>query len=226
MRLSAEKWGNLTVTGTNRYKALVVELAAQHGFQVANPELQDQIRRETARQDRLKAERPGFTAGNVEKSATPTQTPASTALQVPPVAQEAQPSNAAAGELPVAERREQRWIVNHWDAASRSETTILVTDSAAPADRLFRQSAEHSVKDSRTGTYAATIDWQQDGSTPVHRIVSNDFRQDMSQEKVQPVRTEAEISIALERVRERTHAEAQRETGAANTSSRTGEMPY
>lgn len=91
MQLSAEKWGDLTVTGTNSYKALVVELAAEHGFQIANPELQDQIRRETARLDRRQAERPGFAAGTVEKPAAPTQTPAA---QVPPVVPEAQSSSA------------------------------------------------------------------------------------------------------------------------------------
>ena len=63
MKVSAEKWGSLTVTGTNSYKALVVELAAEHGFQIANPELQDQLKRETARLERLGTERPGFVAG-------------------------------------------------------------------------------------------------------------------------------------------------------------------
>jgi Large polyvalent protein-associated domain 7 len=41
MQVSAEKWRSLTVNGTNSYKALVVELVAEHGFHIANPELQE-----------------------------------------------------------------------------------------------------------------------------------------------------------------------------------------
>jgi hypothetical protein len=55
------------VNGTDRYKALCVELAAEYGFKIANPELQDQIA--LARQ-RI-AEREVMTAASVATPAMP-----------------------------------------------------------------------------------------------------------------------------------------------------------
>ena len=130
MKVSAEKWGSLTVAGTNSYKALVVELAAEHGFQIANPELQFQLKHETARLERLGTEPPGFAAGTIEKPVVPTEG------QVLPPAQ------------PAAQAVEK------------------------------------------------------------------------------PLRTEAEISLALDTIRVRTENEAVRETRQADTSTQTNEKPF
>lgn len=43
LQLSASKWGSFQVTGNDEYKALCVKLAAQHGFKISNPELQQGI---------------------------------------------------------------------------------------------------------------------------------------------------------------------------------------
>ena len=43
LQLSHEKWGSITVTGNEQYKALCAELAAEHGFKIVNPELQAAI---------------------------------------------------------------------------------------------------------------------------------------------------------------------------------------
>jgi len=43
LQLSAEKWGAFTVRGNERFLRLCVELAAEHGFNIANPELQKAI---------------------------------------------------------------------------------------------------------------------------------------------------------------------------------------
>jgi hypothetical protein len=40
LQLSAQKWGTFQVYGSERYKRLCTELAAEHGFKIANPELQ------------------------------------------------------------------------------------------------------------------------------------------------------------------------------------------
>ena len=50
LQLSAAKWDSFTVSGSAAYKALAVSLAAEHGFKIANPELQARI--ETARAER------------------------------------------------------------------------------------------------------------------------------------------------------------------------------
>jgi hypothetical protein len=140
MRFSAEKWADLTVIGTNSYKALVAELAAEHGFEIANPELQDQIRREMAPQDRLKAERPGFTAGNVEKQATPMPTPASPAAQVPPVAPEKQSSSAPEQAKP----RSPEAGFHRASAETSIARETVRTKTENEAHRETRQAAESS----------------------------------------------------------------------------------
>jgi hypothetical protein len=49
LQLSAQKWGRFEVTGSDDYKRTCVELAAQHGFRITNPELQKEIAEERAR---------------------------------------------------------------------------------------------------------------------------------------------------------------------------------
>lgn len=49
LQLSAQKWGSFTVTGNDEYKAMCATLAAEHGFQIRNPELQARIQQERAR---------------------------------------------------------------------------------------------------------------------------------------------------------------------------------
>jgi hypothetical protein len=49
LQLSAQKWGTFEVIGSDDYKRTCVELAAQHGFRITNPELQKEIAEERAR---------------------------------------------------------------------------------------------------------------------------------------------------------------------------------
>ena len=59
LQLSAQKWRTFVVTGDERYKQLCVQLAAEHGFKIANPELAAAIaaERERLRQVRLSEKR-------------------------------------------------------------------------------------------------------------------------------------------------------------------------
>jgi hypothetical protein len=230
MQVSAEKWGSLTVTGTNSYKALVVELAAEHGFQIANPELQDQIKRETARLERLSAERPGLVAGTVEKPAAPTEGDS----HVQPVARTLDKTelvDLSHVETPVAAGAEQRWAVTRQDFATRTDTVVLVTNSAAEADKAFQSRHENNgIKDNRTGESVAFVEWTNDGSTPVHRYVGEAFKAALDAEKSgegqKRLRSTSEISFALDTVRVRTENEAIRETRQADTSTQTNEKPF
>ncbi len=43
LQLAAQKWGSFSVSGQADYKALCTTLAAEHGFKIANPELQGRI---------------------------------------------------------------------------------------------------------------------------------------------------------------------------------------
>ena len=46
LQLAAQKWGRFRVTGSDAFKERCVKLAAEHGFRITNPELQDRIRQE------------------------------------------------------------------------------------------------------------------------------------------------------------------------------------
>jgi hypothetical protein len=49
LQLSAQKWGTFTVYGDEQFRRFCVELAVEHGFGIANPELQNAIVEERAR---------------------------------------------------------------------------------------------------------------------------------------------------------------------------------
>ena len=49
LQLSAQKWGTFTIRGNERFRSMCVELAAEHGFKIANPELQQAIAAERER---------------------------------------------------------------------------------------------------------------------------------------------------------------------------------
>ncbi|OLP62709.1 hypothetical protein BJF93_00975 [Xaviernesmea oryzae] len=69
LQLGAEKWGAVRVNGTDRYKALAVDLAAEHGFQLTNPELQERL---AVARDRIARER--LERASVVAGPTPAQT--------------------------------------------------------------------------------------------------------------------------------------------------------
>jgi len=46
LQLSAQKWGTFQITGSDNFKAQCAELAAEYGFKINNPELQDSIKQE------------------------------------------------------------------------------------------------------------------------------------------------------------------------------------
>jgi phage regulator Rha-like protein len=58
LQLSAQKWGAFTVRGNERFKRMCAELAAEHGFNIANPELQQAIAAERERIHTPGRERP------------------------------------------------------------------------------------------------------------------------------------------------------------------------
>jgi hypothetical protein len=49
MKLASEKWGAITLTGNEKYKDLAIRVAAESGFEVTNPELQERFARAKAR---------------------------------------------------------------------------------------------------------------------------------------------------------------------------------
>jgi hypothetical protein len=43
LQLSAQTWGSFTVHGNEHFRRLCVELAVEHGFKIANPDLQQAL---------------------------------------------------------------------------------------------------------------------------------------------------------------------------------------
>jgi hypothetical protein len=58
LQLSAQKWGTFTIYGSERFKKMCVELAAERGFKIANPELQQALAAERERIRTQPPERP------------------------------------------------------------------------------------------------------------------------------------------------------------------------
>ena len=56
LQLSAQKWGRFTVTGNDEYKAMCAKLAAEHGFKITNPELQESIQQARLQLQQARAE--------------------------------------------------------------------------------------------------------------------------------------------------------------------------
>lgn len=159
MQLSSEKWVNLTVTGTEKYKALVVELAAQHGFQIANPEMQGQLARETARLQRMKQARPGFTAGSPEKAEIPPQAAAAPLPSVPEVTAEVKASSLTEMLKPqlsvftdtgalvkINDRTDRQAVRAAMEEALRKWGEISVTGTARDKDQAVSVAAEYGYK--------------------------------------------------------------------------------
>ena len=44
LKVASEKWETLNITGSDAYKETVARLAAEHGYKITNPEMQDRIR--------------------------------------------------------------------------------------------------------------------------------------------------------------------------------------
>jgi hypothetical protein len=58
LQLCAQKWGVFILKGSEAFKATCVKLAAEHGFRIANPELQEDLRKARERlKERTSAER-------------------------------------------------------------------------------------------------------------------------------------------------------------------------
>uniref|UniRef100_UPI0035ABF201 LPD7 domain-containing protein n=1 Tax=Rhizobium rhizogenes TaxID=359 RepID=UPI0035ABF201 len=230
MHEAARKWDSITVNGSAKDKALAVELAAEHGFKVSNPELQDKLaaarekvdqrrQREQAREEK----QTGFVDGS--------QALRDVDLN-PPIGE-----GSEAGSVNATMR--QGRLVAHgaapYEHNPENDASYYVTLAHANGDQqtiwgvgLAREIRTHRPKIgahitvSYTGSEPVVVDgelknrhnWQIGRSAPSDKLADNTIG-----------RSNAEIAIALETVRERTDAEAQREVRQAERSAATNERP-
>jgi hypothetical protein len=72
LKLASEKWEILSVSGSDDYKETVARLAAENGYKITNPELQDRIRELRAK---IEAQRASITEGKERAEAKETGAP-------------------------------------------------------------------------------------------------------------------------------------------------------
>jgi hypothetical protein len=76
LKLASQKWETLSVSGSDEYKETVARLAAENGYEITNPELQDRIRELRAK---IEAQRASITEGKERAEAKETDAPVKSA---------------------------------------------------------------------------------------------------------------------------------------------------
>ena len=66
LHVASEKWGSLTLTGTAAFKAQAVQVAAENGYPITNPELKEQIAAARARIESQREQAPALLQGELK----------------------------------------------------------------------------------------------------------------------------------------------------------------
>ncbi|NTA59881.1 relaxase/mobilization nuclease domain-containing protein [Agrobacterium tumefaciens] len=226
MQVAAEKWGSLSLSGTDRYKSMAIELAAEHGFKVTNPELQDAF--DAARQRyALRSEKAGIAAGGeVQSEQVPEQKPEAKA-DVPAPETPAAPVDDGQKIKPADRDRESMLVA--MKQASEKWGAIGVNGTEREKALAVEIAAEHGFEltnpelQEKLAAARQKIETQRaaEASREAKRL---GFVEGAAASPAQ--KTDAEIAIGLETVHERTQTEARREASQAQTSSQTKERPF
>jgi hypothetical protein len=87
LKLASQKWDTISVSGSDEYKETVARLAAEHGYKITNPELQDRIRE---LRTEIETQRATVTEGKEQRGNTETDAPVKS---VPPAGEQRQGSS-------------------------------------------------------------------------------------------------------------------------------------
>ncbi|QRM32761.1 LPD7 domain-containing protein [Microvirga sp. VF16] len=187
LQLSSEKWEGLTIKGNDEYKSMVVSLAAEHGFKITNPELQERIAAERQRLGKLEAAKE---TAEVREAALQTEKAKDAPAQ--------KPTSSAAPEAKA-------------ETASRPEASTAKTE-AAPTAKPEKDSAERPAmvgvlvsigegryKDDPKNDVSPYVDLRtEDGR--VHRIWSVQVAKDLKAADAQPGDTVKAQYLGIEHV--------------------------
>ncbi|MFK0333893.1 LPD7 domain-containing protein [Rhizobium sp. NPDC090275] len=230
MQEAAKKWNTIAVTGSDEDKALAVELAAEHGFRITNPELQDQLKaaqavveERRAREEALEQQKLGFVDGaKIAKETASAQT-ATAPVEMPKL-----PVDTGDKVKPADRGRDSMLVAMR--AASEKWGTITVNGTDREKAVAVELAAEHGIAISNPELQ----DQVKAAQAKVEDRRAKEEARERKQlgfvagtnEAVAAQRTDAEIAIALDTVKENTRAEAVRETRQAQRSERTNERPF
>ena len=230
MQVASTKWGSLTINGTDRYKALAIELAAEHGFQITNPELQSSLH--AAREEfASRREKAGIAAGAVKDKQPDVQPVSQTNPEIPKAIEVVLPSKTIdEGSKIRPTERERDAMLAAMRQAEAKWGVIAVNGTERDKVMAVELAAEHGLR--------LTNPELQEKLTEARRKVEERRQKEAERESKrlgfvegstdQPAlrKTDAEIEIGLASVRERTETEARREVREAATSSATDERPF
>ncbi|OCJ22159.1 LPD7 domain-containing protein [Rhizobium rhizogenes] len=228
MREASKKWDTITVNGSERDKVLAVELAAEHGFKISNPELQDKLiaakekvdqrrQRELAREEKLT----GFVDGSQTLRDTELDRPVGEGREAGSVSATMRQGRLVAhGAAPYEQNPENDASYYVTLARANGDQQTIWGVGLEREMRAHRPEIGEHITVSYTGSEPVVVDgelrnrhnWQIGRADPSDKLTDNTIG-----------RSDAEIAIALETVRDRTDAEAQREVRQAERSAATNE---
>lgn len=229
MQVASRKWGSLTINGTDAYKTLAIELAAEHGFKITNPELQDKLVVAGERIARARAERGGISAGSrINEVKADAQVEEAISTTVPLPLRDPKAPIIEGEKVKPADRDRASMLAAMREAAGKWDK-ITVNGSERDKAIAVELAVEHGFKIGNPEL--------QDKLTVARERAEQRRRQEQAGEAQRPdlaegssaqgpsQKTNAEIELALQAVRERTDAEARREVRQAERSMATNERP-
>ncbi|MDJ0450975.1 MULTISPECIES: LPD7 domain-containing protein [Methylocystis] len=147
LKLASQKWETLSVSGSDEYKETVARLAAENGYKITNPELQDRIRELRAK---IETQRASISEGKERAEAKETDAPVKSAPLSEPEHQ--RPADPPVLNTTPAERAiELNSIRERVDVEAQRETRqaahareVLETNAAAGTERAPYRAPEEA----------------------------------------------------------------------------------
>lgn len=230
MQIASTKWGSLTINGTDRYKALAIDLAAEHGFQITNPELQSslQVAREQFASRREKA---GIVAGIPTERQQDVKSGPQSVAEKSTATEAVLPSKSVDdGTKAMPAEQEREAMLAAMREAQAKWGVISVNGTERDKALAVEIAAEHGLtltnpelQERLTGARQRIEERKQKEAEYENRRVG---LVEGTSDQPSLRKTEAEIEIGLAVVRERTETEARREVRQAATSAATNERPF
>jgi len=245
-QLGIEKWGTVSVSGSDRYKTLSVELAAKYGFRLANPELQDALASAREKVAQHLHQTPQIAAGSYGKLAAEGTSP------IQKQADDRSPNSETAAQTfeksPPTQHPDKKMAPsrNGIDGVKTDEQTRSSLEPEKAASKEGGRSAVTGTDHDQAASMGVvgqkvdlinTPERPERSETAGHQMDSNQKRPVAGQRQKRAIleemrrlepgrRTDAETEIALETVKQKTRALAKRESKEAERSVQSVERPF
>jgi hypothetical protein len=187
LQLSSEKWDGLTIKGNDEYKSMIVSLAAEHGFKITNPELQERI---AAERQRLGRPEPVKETTEVREAAPQPERAQASPTQNPPSSAATEPKTETAGkpEAPASKA----------EAAPPAKTEKDSAERPAYTGALVRIGEGHYRDDPKNDVSSYVIIREENGRE--HKIWSVQVAKALKEADAQPGDLVTAQPLGIERV--------------------------